>query len=118
MMAANRNPRKIYVSNLSQDVRERDLGQLMEEVGRIERMQFKNRFAFIEFEKSQCCDDAVRFVFQSMNRFIPSDHVTVLLLNRHIQYHILSPFIGLLSTIYLDSAHSPLLIILALFDCL
>ena len=95
MMAANRNPRKIYVSNLSQDVRERDLGQLMEEVGRIERMQFKNRFAFIEFEKSQCCDDAVRFVFQSMNRFIPSDHVIASQSTHSISYSLFVHWIAI-----------------------
>eukprot|EP01083_Nonionella_stella_P052749 139841_1 len=56
---SNRNPRKVYVSNISRDTRERDLGRLFEEVGRIERLQFKNRFAFIEFERSRGCEDAV-----------------------------------------------------------
>jgi len=56
---SNRNPKKIYVSNISRDVRERDLGRLFEEVGRIDRLQFKNRFAFVEFERSRECEDAV-----------------------------------------------------------
>eukprot|EP01084_Bolivina_argentea_P123582 218997_1 len=56
---SNRNPRKVYVSNISRDCRERDLGRLFEEVGRIGRLQFKNRFAFIEFERSRGCEDAV-----------------------------------------------------------
>jgi len=59
-MSTNRNPNKIYVSNISHETRERDLGALFEEVGRIQRMQFKTRYAFIEYERSRCCDDAVR----------------------------------------------------------
>jgi len=56
---SNRNPRKVYVSNISRDVRERDLGHLFDEVGKISKLQFKNRFAFIEYERNRDCDDAV-----------------------------------------------------------
>eukprot|EP01084_Bolivina_argentea_P102499 183611_1 len=56
---SNRNPRKVYVSNISRDCRERDLSRLFEEVGRIDTLQFKSRFAFIEFERSRACDDAI-----------------------------------------------------------
>ena len=57
---SNKNPRKVYVSNISRDTRERDLGRLFEEVGRIERLQFKNRFAFVEYETSRGCEDSVQ----------------------------------------------------------
>ena len=60
-MSANKNPRKVYVSNISRDTRERDLGRLFEEVGTIERIQFKNRFAFVEFARTRGCEDAVQF---------------------------------------------------------
>lgn len=60
---SNKNPRKVYVSNISRDTRERDLGRLFEEVGRIDRLQFKNRFAFVEYETGRECEDAVQFRF-------------------------------------------------------
>lgn len=58
---SNRNPRKVYVSNISRDTSERDLGRLFEEVGRIEKLQFKNRFAFVEYGSSRACEDSVQF---------------------------------------------------------
>ena len=79
MSNKNRNPRKVYVSNISRDTRERDLGRLFEECGRIERLQFKNRFAFIEFERSRDCDDAVQF----------SLFIIIIILSLHSMYFML-----------------------------
>merc|ERR1719203_867599 len=59
-MASVRNDRKLYVSNVSRDARERDIGHLFSDCGRIERIQFKQNFCFVEFEQSRGAEDAIR----------------------------------------------------------
>lgn len=46
-MSSVRNPRKIYVSNVSREVRERDMYELFEACGKVTRIQFKSNFAFV-----------------------------------------------------------------------
>lgn len=54
-----RDPRKIYISNIPHGCRERDLGRLFEELGRILLVDYKNKFAFIEYERSNAAADAI-----------------------------------------------------------
>ena len=59
-MAEERPSKKVYVSNISRDVRERDLYKLFQELGRVESVALKGRFAFVEFERSRACEDALK----------------------------------------------------------
>merc|ERR1719385_203107 len=59
-MSSIRNPRKLYVSNVSRDARERDVGRLFSEVGRIDRIQFKQNYCFVEYDDSRSAEDAIR----------------------------------------------------------
>lgn len=41
------------------DAREKDVGRLFEECGRIVRLQFKANFAFVEYDSNASAEDAV-----------------------------------------------------------
>ena len=60
-MAAVRNNRKIYIANIARDVRERDLGKLFEECGRITSLEHKGNFGFIQFDSDNAASDAIRY---------------------------------------------------------
>ncbi|CAG0922576.1 unnamed protein product [Notodromas monacha] len=60
---SGRNDCRIYVGNLPPDIREKDIEDLFYKFGRIVFVDLKNKrgppFAFVEFEDSRDCEDAV-----------------------------------------------------------
>ena len=62
-MATVRNTRKIYIANISRHARERDIGRLFEDAGRIASLEHKGNFGFIEYETEQAAEHAIRYDF-------------------------------------------------------
>ena len=60
-MAVVRNTRKIYVANISRHAREKDIGRLFEECGRIASLEHKGNFGFIEYETDPAAENAIRY---------------------------------------------------------
>ena len=61
-MAVVRNTRKIYVANISRHAREKDIGRLFEECGRIASLEHKGNFGFIEYETNAAAENAIRYL--------------------------------------------------------
>eukprot|EP01083_Nonionella_stella_P088116 245393_1 len=59
-MACVRNTRKIYCANISRHAREKDIGHLFEDAGRIASLEHKGNFAFIEYENEAAAEHAIR----------------------------------------------------------
>jgi len=59
-MSSVKNPRKIFVSNIAKDVREKDLYRLFSDVGKINRIQYKSNFAFIEYDDQYSAEQAIK----------------------------------------------------------
>ena len=59
-MAVVRNTRKVYVANISRHAREKDIGRLFEEVGRIASLEHKGNFAFVEYANHESADQSIR----------------------------------------------------------
>mmetsp|Transcript_15623 Transcript_15623/g.24710 ORF Transcript_15623/g.24710 Transcript_15623/m.24710 type:complete len:420 (-) Transcript_15623:215-1474(-) len=74
-----RNPRKIYIANISRHARERDIGKLFEEAGGIASLEHKGNFGFIEYEADQAADVAIR-------RFHDYDFMGKRLIVKHYRY--------------------------------
>eukprot|EP01028_Stygiella_incarcerata_P011104 TRINITY_DN611_c0_g1_i1.p1 TRINITY_DN611_c0_g1~~TRINITY_DN611_c0_g1_i1.p1 ORF type:complete len:184 (-),score=45.35 TRINITY_DN611_c0_g1_i1:11-562(-) len=52
--------RRVYVGNLPRDIREGELDHEFRRYGRVERIDVKNGFAFVEFDHERDADRAVR----------------------------------------------------------
>ena len=61
-MAVVRNTRKIYVANISRHAREKDIGRLFEEVGRIASLEHKGNFGFVEYHEEDAAEHAIRYL--------------------------------------------------------
>eukprot|EP01083_Nonionella_stella_P076015 206932_1 len=59
-MAVVQNVRKVYVANISRHAREKDIGRLFEDAGRIASLEHKGNFGFIEYETDRAAEDAIR----------------------------------------------------------
>jgi len=59
-MASVRNPRKIYVANISRDAKDTDLARLFEVCGKIVSLEYKGDYGFIEFQDVAQSDAAIR----------------------------------------------------------
>jgi arginine/serine-rich splicing factor 4/5/6 len=58
MSRGEKNP-LVYVSHLSNSIREKDLDQEFAKYGNIKSISLKNGFAFIEYEDYRDADDAI-----------------------------------------------------------
>lgn len=55
-----RNPKKIYVANIPREATQKDLERVFEEAGAVTNIEFKGDFAFVEYEKPNAGEDALR----------------------------------------------------------
>lgn len=58
-----RNPRKVYVANVSSECTEHDLHSLFSSVGTISLIEFKGDFAFVEYQQDTAAERAIAYVF-------------------------------------------------------
>eukprot|EP01083_Nonionella_stella_P021180 58733_1 len=59
-MAQTRNSRKIYVANVPRDATQKDLERVFSATGQVNSIEFKGDFAFVEYEKAQFGEEALR----------------------------------------------------------
>lgn len=67
-MSGIKHPNKIYCRNIPRHVHERELYKLFEEVGRVDRIQYKQNYCFVEYKDEKAVDDAIR-KFDGINFF-------------------------------------------------
>lgn len=57
-----RDEGRVYVGNISSRTAERDLERVFDEFGRIDRIDMKNGFAFVQYESARAATDAVKYL--------------------------------------------------------